>query len=46
MKFIAITVACLVVGGSIGAVLGTMHEQFVWFVDQAYIHMSNPYFWR
>ena len=46
MKFIAMTVACLVIGGSIGAVLGLVHTQFVWFVEGAYTALANPYLWK
>lgn len=46
MKFIAITIACLIIGGSVGAALGIMHDHFVWFVEGAYTALANPNFWR
>jgi hypothetical protein len=46
MKFIAMTIACLVIGGSVGAGLGLLHDNFVWFAEGMYTALSNPNFWR
>lgn len=46
MKIIAMTLACLIIGGGVGAALGMMHDHLVWFVDGAYHALANPNFWR
>jgi len=46
MKFIAMTLACLIIGGGVGATLGLLHENFVWFVEGMHAALANPNFWR
>jgi hypothetical protein len=46
MKFFAMTIACIVIGGAVGACIGTLHDRLGTVADQVYIHSSKISSWR
>lgn len=46
MKFAIITLGCLILGGAVGAVAGTIHKNATAVIQTAHDNMLNPNFWR